>query len=311
MDIAKRVDKVYIVGDQQECEMLAKRDWKTGGRTGYVYNLNRYEVRICLRGHALTVGVTSSEAIAARFADAAKVYFWPYRTQRQRVLCGESFNFSLDEAQHMLDNNGQILALLECLRALFVKRGIIPAEPSGDMSTDVAVAHVKAWRAETERLKQVYKKLLRMKLDDLAFNVLLDNIRESMHLFDDMERLAKHTLEALGRASLAGPGATADALAMKEQHLENIQRELEFKQKLLDEQQRGIEERARLLEESAARKAAEYQQHLAVCAAEGKEPVDLFSPEAIKNLTAAINAKTEAENKRLDSLAKPATLPTE
>lgn len=305
MELAKRVDDLWFADTQYLEDKLVKGP-RGGLGPGLVntFGRNRWEVRLSLGRTQHVIGVTSSLAKAARFSDMAKVFFWPYRSQKARALVNEDYNISLEDAQYHLDNHAAAAALLEEMRRLFASRYLIASTPDGEITAGVIMTRCKAMRGEICKFKPALKKLINLGKEGMEVHAsAVWDAKHVLGLLEEADGVTKHLLELLTTSPVILGAISPEQAAEKDRELARLQQELAATKRDRDQRILESEELERLRAEREAFHAKEAEQHLATSIAEGRPPVDLFSPQAIKDFTAEINARLEAENKKLDNSA--------
>lgn len=88
-----------------------------------------YRVRLCLGGKVRTIGITKNGPNAARFADMAKLFFWPFRLRAIRFACDADFNYGLkatEEACHLLVGENEVaMRLLDRIKEHLIETGAL------------------------------------------------------------------------------------------------------------------------------------------------------------------------------------------
>lgn len=85
-----------------------------------------YRVRIYIGGALRLVGITKILEDAARFADMATLFFWPYRIRRGHPPGQSCMNFTVEQAQHDLDTNDDARQILEYILDHLIAFGHLP-----------------------------------------------------------------------------------------------------------------------------------------------------------------------------------------
>lgn len=62
-------------------------------------NSRTWRVRLFLAGKRVIVGTTQDGPSAARYADAARLFFWPYRTRSAHPPTEADMNYSIEQAE--------------------------------------------------------------------------------------------------------------------------------------------------------------------------------------------------------------------
>lgn len=75
-------------------------------------NSRTWRVRLFLAGKRCVVGTTDDGPSAARFADAARLFFWPYRARNAHPPTEADMNYSLEQAEADLENVDGLRAML-------------------------------------------------------------------------------------------------------------------------------------------------------------------------------------------------------
>lgn len=91
-----------------ELRLLKNVSMYVGGRT--------FRVRLCIGGKQHVIGVTRNGPNAARYADMARLFFWPYRLRDKRLPEDSEFNYGLEATQREIDCNDNAVRVLEKIR---------------------------------------------------------------------------------------------------------------------------------------------------------------------------------------------------
>lgn len=75
-------------------------------------NSRTWRVRLFLAGRRCVVGTTDDGPTAARYADAARLFFWPYRARNAHSPTEADMNYSLEQAESDLANVDGLQAML-------------------------------------------------------------------------------------------------------------------------------------------------------------------------------------------------------
>lgn len=89
---------------------------------------NLFRVRMCLGGKNRVLGVTPNLAAAARYADAARLYFWPFRLRGVHVPTDNEFIYSKQSAEQDLASNSELIETLALIKEHFLTAGVISEE---------------------------------------------------------------------------------------------------------------------------------------------------------------------------------------
>ena len=127
-EAAKKLDSVTF-----ENEAQTRADWQNREKTaqekwrGCAYSIvcHRWDCRMFLGDRQRIIGITCWGWKAARFADAARVFFWPYRRQANRQLTPDSFNFNREQAESDLANNKLLLDILKTQEQILLDANLI------------------------------------------------------------------------------------------------------------------------------------------------------------------------------------------
>ena len=125
----------------------------------------RYVTKLSIGRKQRIVGICYLPAKAARLADAAQVFFWPYRTQLGRKLASRLMNFSLEQAEHDIKTNTDVRQLLEDFRDVLIARGDISARPQGEpcevetFKLEQFRRQAQNWLDDTRELGRMIKRL--------------------------------------------------------------------------------------------------------------------------------------------------------
>lgn len=92
-------------------------------------NSRTWRVRLFLAGKRCVVGTTDDGPSAARFADAARLFFWPYRARNAHPPTEADMNYSLEQAESDLANVDGLQAMLQGIVAHLQLELSDPAKP--------------------------------------------------------------------------------------------------------------------------------------------------------------------------------------
>lgn len=85
-----------------------------------------YRVRLYIGGAVRTVGITTVLEDAARFADMAVLFFWPYRIRRGHPPGISCMNFTVEQAEHDLAHNEYAKQILDSILDHLIAFGHLP-----------------------------------------------------------------------------------------------------------------------------------------------------------------------------------------
>lgn len=138
-----------------------------------------YRVRMYIGGKQRTIGLTEVPANAARFADMARIFFWPYRLRDCREPSLADMNFSVEQANEDLATNERAVELLTSIRDHFINHGMLTLrEPS----------------------KKEGRRTSRHEIVDLRDNItrlFAEQQKKNLHIFGELKQAFHHILERL------------------------------------------------------------------------------------------------------------------
>lgn len=159
-----------------------------------------FRVRFCLGGRQRVLGLTKRGPEAAKFADLAKLFFWPYRLRCVRLPDEADFNYGLEDTKHDLEHNVAAEAVLGRIRDHLMESGELKQA---------------TWKSEEERMgrkvaretrRTASGELRRFLLEHAAERIELDKTLHALQVsneksFDQIKQAFHHILEQLALAS--------------------------------------------------------------------------------------------------------------
>lgn len=109
-----------------------------------------YRVRLYIGGKARIIGITLDGPSAARFADAARFFFWQYRLRDCRPPCETDMNFSLAQAEQDIAHTYGVHTLLVSIRDHLAQLGELKIRDTAHCE-DVAERKVAREQRRTAR----------------------------------------------------------------------------------------------------------------------------------------------------------------
>lgn len=149
-----------------------------------------YRVRIYLGGKQRTIGITDNGYKAARFADMARLFFWPYRLRDARPPGEGDMNFTLADTQHELDHNEVATRLLERIKDHL--------ESFGDLK--IVSRLEEDQRAERKRFRES-RRTVRSEMSDFLRDQATQTVRLDETLAE-LQRTNRHMFEEIKTALL-------------------------------------------------------------------------------------------------------------
>lgn len=138
-----------------------------------------YRVRMYLGGKQRLLGLTLSGPTAARFADMARIFFWPYRLRDCREPLASDMNYSVELANRDLAENEPAVALLEAIKDHLIHYGLLaviePGKKEGRRTARHEVAVLRdemasAYETQTKEVLRLFGELKK------AFHHILDRL---------------------------------------------------------------------------------------------------------------------------------------
>lgn len=90
-----------------------------------------YRVRMCLGGVNRVLGVTPSVAAACRYADACRLFFWPYKIRAGRAPADTDFIYDRSTTESDLANNPALASTLQAILTHLQRTGGVPVVEEG------------------------------------------------------------------------------------------------------------------------------------------------------------------------------------
>lgn len=166
-----------------------------GGRT--------FRVRLCVGGRQHVIGITRNGPNAARYADMARLFFWPYRLRDKRLPEDWEFNYGLQATQHELDCNENAVRVLEKIRdhlisisRLTVMNPEVGAESAGKEYSRQARRTMRGELLFIHEESMGRAHALEATLEGLE-KALSNNVRDNANAFDQCKQAFQHILEQL------------------------------------------------------------------------------------------------------------------
>lgn len=187
-------DHVQFSELQQLCS-LKNVSVYLGGRT--------FRVRLCIGGKQHVIGITRKGANAARFADMARLFFWPYRMRDKRLPEDSEFNFGIADTQHALETNHEAVRLLEKLRDHLIKVAKLATTNTASETERAQRAYVRDTRRTVRgELLQIHEESIeRAKILEAALASFEKTIASNTLLFEQIKLAFHHILEQLALAA--------------------------------------------------------------------------------------------------------------
>lgn len=138
-----------------------------------------YRVRLYLGGKQRLLGLTLSGPTAARFADMARIFFWPYRLRDCREPLASDMNYTVELANQDLADNEPAIALLNAIKDHLIHYGMLaviePGKKDGRRTArhEIAVLREEMAAAYEAHAKEPAKYFEQIKT---AFHHILDRL---------------------------------------------------------------------------------------------------------------------------------------
>lgn len=140
-----------------------------------------YRIRMYIGGKQRFLGATTNGPAAARFADMARIFFWPYRQRDCREPVLTDMNNSVEQAKQDLAENEPAVRLLDAIKAHLLAIGAIN-------ETELDQPRKESRRSVAEETAQFLRELAAERKDILA---------EQAKFFDEIRKAFHHILERL------------------------------------------------------------------------------------------------------------------
>lgn len=166
-----------------------------GGRT--------FRVRLCIGGKQHVIGITRKGANAARFADMARLFFWPYRLRDKRLPEDSEFNYGLEDTKHALEHNHEAVLVLERIRDHLIRVAkLATTNTAGETERALRASVRETRRTVRGELLQIHEESVeRAKTLEAALGSFEKAIASNTLLFDQIKLAFHHILEQLAIAS--------------------------------------------------------------------------------------------------------------
>lgn len=168
----------------------------------YMGSGRTFRVRLCIGGKQHVIGVTRKGPNAARFADMARLYFWPYRMRDKRLPEDSEFNFGIVDTQHALETHHEAVRLLERIRDHLIKVAKLATTNTASETERAQRAYVRDTRRTVRgELLQIHEESIeRAKILEAALASFEKTIASNTLLFEQIKLAFHHILEQLALA---------------------------------------------------------------------------------------------------------------